>query len=690
MVRNEFNKNNKKVIIMNKKRLIFLFCLNVFIISFLIWNPASHNRNIIALQNDEDLQDSLNSIEKSSWEWEKIDVLSNFSTSISEDPSITIDSEDNIHIVWEEWTDYLGSGSDGDIFYKRWNASTKTWMGSEVVSTESTQPSEYPVIEVDYAGYIHVAWLDDTNYAGSGADKDVFYKSWNPITKTWNTTEVVSTESTSSSNYVSIDTDFLGNVHLAWNDNTPYDGSGTDYDIFYKRWNASTYTWTNTEVVSTESTANSFDASIKVDFAGNIHIAWWDYTNYAGCGTDTDVFYKRWNVSSVSWMTTEVVSTESSGNSYYPVIDVDSQGNVFTVWSDYTDYAGSGGFADIFFKKWDAILNSWLITEVVSTESTYDIYRPKLIVDSAENIHITWYDLTNYAGSGDDADVFYKRWDNSLVTWTITEIISTISTEGSIAPEIAVDSLGNVHIAWFDYTDYESCGIDRDIFYTHSSISLVAPELAFIVPNPSTSGTINLNWNSVYGSTIYYIYKSSDYIWSLEGLSPIDTTSSSDYTDSISSNGFYYYSIVAESFGVNTTNSNCQYVEVKIPSLAPPVLAFITPNPTDTSSVFLDWNDIDGAVLYTLYRSTSFIWSIEGLSPIYSDVTSEFLDTLPAEGIYYYVVVASDGISNSTSMCQYVVYELPHVSEFVVYLSLAFGLLTIFVTISILRKKKKL
>ena len=45
---------------------------------------------------------------------------------------------------------------------------------------------------------------------------------------------MVSTESTSDSDYPSLDVELNGMVHIAWDDATDYSGSGTDFDIFYK------------------------------------------------------------------------------------------------------------------------------------------------------------------------------------------------------------------------------------------------------------------------------------------------------------------------------------------------------------------------------------------------------------------------------------------------------------------------
>jgi len=196
-----------------------------------------------------------------------------------------------------------------------------------------------------------------------------------------------------------------GNVHIVWDDFTPYGGSGSDADIFYRRYEVGSG-WTTTEVVSTESTGDSYDPSLSVDSSGNVHVAWWDYTDYGGSGTDVDIFYKRYEVGS-GWTTTEVVSTESTGNSFYPSLDLDSSRNIHVAWQDYTDYVGHGLDADIFYKRYEVGVG-WTATEVVSTESKAHSRYPSLTVDLARNVHIAWEDATDYGGSGTDADIFYK------------------------------------------------------------------------------------------------------------------------------------------------------------------------------------------------------------------------------------------------------------------------------------------
>ncbi|MFX1533363.1 MAG: hypothetical protein ACFFDI_03945 [Promethearchaeota archaeon] len=333
-------------------------------------------------------------------EWTLTEVISTESTSNSFHPAIAVD--DTLHIIWVDETDYLGAGTDADIFYKRSESST-TWTTTEVISTESTADAYSPALAVNQLDQKSTVWVDETDYLGAGTDADIFFKHPN------DTLELVSTESTSNS-----DTPSLVNknnvMHIVWFDRTDYLGAGTDADIFYKRWNATTGTWTTTEMVSTESTSNSYTPALAVDESGNVHITWADYTDYLGAGTDADIFYKRWNATTGTWTTTEVVSTESTSNSYTPALAVDEYEEVHIVWADESNYADAGTDRDIFYKA--TTMGTWTTTEVVSTESTSNSYTPALAVDEYEEVHIVhivWEDWTEYGDAGTDADIFYKK-----------------------------------------------------------------------------------------------------------------------------------------------------------------------------------------------------------------------------------------------------------------------------------------
>ena len=499
----------------------------------------------------------------SSYWWTETEVISTESTSASTDPSLIVDNLGNIHIAWWDFTDYDGSGFDQDIFYKVWNSSTSSWSLTEVVSTESTGHSNNPRLAVDELNNVHIVWHDWTNYLGAGSDADIFYKLWNSSTSTWSLTEVVSTESTGDSADPSFTVDQFGSIYVAWNDWTDDDGEA-DPDIYYKLWNSSTSSWSLTEVVSSESTAWSQFPSLAVDTFGTVHIAWYDLTDYDGAGSDADIFYKRWDISTSSWSLTEVVSTESTGSSNNPSLATDSAGNVYLAWYDFTDYDGAGSDTDIFYKRRDSSTSIWSITEVVSTESTDDSQNPSLAVDTFGTVHIAWLDQTDIDSSGTDHDIFYKMLDSSTSSWSLTEVASTDSTSGSFHPSLAVDVFDIVHIAWTDQTDYNSSGTDSDIFYNRFVGSPLAPTYITASPIFSTSGIINVDWNDVARASTYYLYRETTYITSSSGLVPLAIITNSNYTDTISVDGAYYYAVVAGNVFGNSSLSDVAPVQVEI------------------------------------------------------------------------------------------------------------------------------
>ena len=233
-------------------------------------------------------------------------------------------------------------------------------------------------------------------------------------------------------------------------------------------------------------------------------------------------------------------------------------------WTDWTNYDGSGNDFDIFYKsKTSSTL--WTTTEVISGMSNRDSMYPTLVADSKRNIHIVWGDKANYDGSGIDMDIIYKRWDSSNLLWTDAEVVSVESTDDAGGQRITVDSSDNLHVSWIDFADYLGSGLDKDIYYKRTIDTPSAPELAYIVPNPTDLDTIYLDWNDIFSTQNYYVYRSDYYIWSVEDHVPIDEVQTSFYTDTLPSEGYFYYVVVAGNIAGNSSHSNCQYVEYKLP-----------------------------------------------------------------------------------------------------------------------------
>lgn len=84
-----------------------------------------------------------------------------------------------------------------------------------------------------------------------------------------------------------------------------------------------------------------------------------------------------------------------------------------------------------------------------------------------------------------------------------------------------------------------------------------------------------------------------------------------------------------------------------------PILSPISPNPSTSAKVNLDWNEADGAIDYDVFRSNSLIISTSGIAPLTRVSTSSFQDNVNTSGIYYYAIVATNLEGNSSlSNCE--------------------------------------
>ena len=140
-----------------------------------------------------------------------------WSTDISTDPAIAIDSNDNVCIAWEET-----KGGDDEIMFKRSLDGGNTWS-SPVRITYNSGESQSPTLAANSSSGIFLAWNDDT----PGNDEIFFKKSTNGG-GTWSN-PLRSTYTTFLSFEPVLSVDGSNAVHLIWLDRTP----GND-EVFYK------------------------------------------------------------------------------------------------------------------------------------------------------------------------------------------------------------------------------------------------------------------------------------------------------------------------------------------------------------------------------------------------------------------------------------------------------------------------
>ncbi|MHA1198684.1 MAG: hypothetical protein ACTSQF_04955 [Candidatus Heimdallarchaeaceae archaeon] len=496
------------------------------------------------------------------WSFSSSELVSAGSDGNSFNQVMDIDSKGNVHVAWQEL--------NGSYLYRVWDINTQTWQPSQIIASCTHNMFAGIGITVDDSDNVHIVWGDDTDYQSAGIDFDIFYKFWNSTSMSWNETSVVSTESNLVSFMPVVKVDSHNNAHIIWYDHTDYLGSGSDYDVFYKCWDALDMKWNTTIVVSTESGLDSKRGSMDIQSSGYLEIAWYDKTNLGTNGDDWDIFFKFYNPETEYWSSVRVISANSVNDSYHPDVYVDSKDNVHITWHDYSDIDNNGIDADIFYTFWNSTSTSWNATTVISTESDENSYLPGVVVDELQNVFISWWDLSDLGTLDIDFDIFFKYWDASGEYWNTTQVVTDDNTSDAELSEnspIDIDRWGNVHLIWEDYSDMLGAGgSDYDVFYKRLDLSsLNAPILQSISPAPSTTGNIDLQWSSVPYVDTYSVYRSDTAISSVSGLTPITIVNTIDFADLGLSDGTYYYVIVANNPYLDSTISNEESVDVEIP-----------------------------------------------------------------------------------------------------------------------------
>ncbi len=214
-----------------------------------------------------------------------------------------------------------------------------------------------------------------------------------------------------------------------------------------------------------------------------------------------------------------------------------------------------------------------------------------------------------------------------------------------------------------------------------------------IIPSPDTDGNIELSWSSVSDATSYEVYR--DNILRT-------TTTSTSYTDSDLTDGFYEYKIVCINVEGISDDSNIQSVTVSILAVLvipnAPILNPISPSTDIDGSITINWASVSGATSYEIYRSIS-----DGIFVLIQTVTlTSLTDSGLSDGTYNYKIISknNDGTSGFSNIQSVIVLKpvIPTVpivppveTDYTITYALVgmlIGLLVVVAVIMVFRKRK--
>jgi hypothetical protein len=260
--------------------------------------------------------------------------------------------------------------------------------------------------------------------------------------------------------------DGSGNINLAWTDQFLIPNSDFSFFsvVFFSRSSDGGTTFSPPQNLSGDLKFPP-SLSMALDPSGNINLIWESLPH-------GNVFLARSNDGGGTFSNMQVtpyVQTGSSPTPEGPSMAIDSGGNIDAVWMD-----NNPGNYSIFFSRSTDGGASFSVAQNLSG-SVSGSRSPRIAVDSSGNINVVWDEGTQPGSQVFPSAIFFSRSTDGGGSFSAPQNISNNSGD-SFESAIALDSCGNINVAWRDDTPGTV-----DLFFSRGSVAL-RPLLNFCVP----------------------------------------------------------------------------------------------------------------------------------------------------------------------------------------------------------------
>jgi len=276
--------------------------------------------------------------------------------------------------------------------------------------------------------------------------------------------------------------DYNGNLHIVWIGN---DTANLYYMMVDRHGNIlinETCLDPNPNATSTHVRR----ASIAVDSSNNVHIVyhgqyiyepWPEYTNRTMLDAH-EVFYLKINpylddldgsaanYVDITVIPETIISTEDSSKSRTANVAVDSADNVHVVWFDNDTWTANGELHYLVMDENGGIV----VSETNVTAGFYtdvDWSEPEIVVDSQGEAHVFFVTEAWTNSTYDWRDIWYTMIDGSTGNVLInnTQLTDSNQTWKHSRPFVDIDSEDKIHIAWHDSRFDSNATGEHEIFY---------------------------------------------------------------------------------------------------------------------------------------------------------------------------------------------------------------------------------
>lgn len=269
-------------------------------------------------------------------------------------PSIAIDSNDNIHVVWDVCQGTPGSAAETCAIQYR--VKTTVWQPIQDVINNQSCPS----IAIDSNNVVH---LVVGGYWG-GAYSAHYVRYMKRTYLGWGVPEIVS--SSGWANYPALAIDEIGNIHVVYIYSPRY---GAHYGLRYRVRNP--YVWGSEEIIQSDDLDWS-PGSIALDSGGNVYVVYylgW-YSASTGATPGPIKMSKR---TSTGWQPAKDVYPTDGYPQLNPTIAIDSDDYLHVVWQG--KHSGSPNQYQIRYRRYTTV---WSTIQNL-TSASVDQESPKLV-----------------------------------------------------------------------------------------------------------------------------------------------------------------------------------------------------------------------------------------------------------------------------------------------------------------------